>query len=128
MQVAIFVVLVLILVVMAPWVLALAAAAVVAYGIWVVVTGLVFFLLSLGLAAYYGYKSRRPTISSELEATIKRVNDEYRRKQAEAGESTRAVVVDPVKQKPKKLISCRVCSAEIEKFSLFCPVCGKNPI
>lgn len=126
MQVAILVVLILILVVMAPWILAVAAAAVVAYGLWVIVTGVVFFLLIIGMAWFHCAQSRRPVISIETEMEIERVNEEFRRKEADRVKSE--VISDPGKDKPRRLIACRSCSAEIEKFSMFCPVCGKKPI
>lgn len=126
MQIAILAVLILILVVMAPWLLAVAAAAAVAYGLWVVITGVTFFLLLVGVTWYHGAKSRRPVISTETEMAIERVNEEFRRKAAEQADD--AVASKPVQVKPKRLITCRSCSAGIEKFSMFCPVCGKKPI
>ncbi|WJO30974.1 hypothetical protein [Pseudomonas monteilii] len=128
MQIAILVVLVLILVVIAPWMLAVLAAAAVAYGLWVVVTGLVFFVLFVGIVGWQGIQARKPVISSKTEKAIERANEEFRRKEAEKASVTSAISSEPVQDKPRKLIKCRSCSAEIEKFSMFCPVCGKKPI
>ena len=128
MQLAILVVLILILVSISPWVLALAAAAVVAYGVWVVAVGVVFFVISVGLAWYHGYQTRKPVISSETERAIERVNEEFRQREAEQASSIVSAPSEPAQGKPRRLIVCRSCSAEIEKFSMFCPVCGKKPI
>ncbi|MEC4024535.1 MULTISPECIES: hypothetical protein [Pseudomonas] len=126
MQIAILVVLTLILIVLAPWLLAVVAAAAVAYGLWVVVTGVVFFLLLVGVTWYHGVQSRRPVISSKTEMAIQRANEEFRRKQAE--QAAEDVPEEPAQEKPRRLIACRSCSAKIEKFSMFCPACGKKPI
>ncbi|MBF8765331.1 MULTISPECIES: hypothetical protein [Pseudomonas] len=126
MQIAILAVLILILIVLAPWLLAVVAAAAVAYGLWVVVTGVAFFLLLIGVTWYHGVKSRRPLISSKTEMAIQRVNEEFRRKQAE--HAAEDVPNESAQEKPRRLIACRSCSAKIEKFSMFCPACGKKPI
>ncbi|AZL69201.1 hypothetical protein [Pseudomonas oryziphila] len=128
MQLAILVVLILILVCISPWVLALAAAAVVAYGVWVVAIGVVFFVIAVGMAWHHGYWARKPVISSESERAIERVNEEFRRKEAEQASATASAPSEPAQAKSIRLIICRSCSAEVEKFSMFCPVCGKKPI
>ncbi|NQD77016.1 hypothetical protein [Pseudomonas sp. CM27] len=128
MQIAILVVLILILIVIAPWMLAVVAAAAVAYGLWVVTAGVVFFVLLAGLSLYHGIKARKPVISSKTERAIERANEEFRRKEAEQAAATNPAPLEPVQNKPRKLVVCRSCSAEIEKFSMFCPVCGKKPI
>ncbi|WP_369991321.1 hypothetical protein [Pseudomonas xanthosomatis] len=125
MQLAILIVLILILVSISPWVLALAAAAVVAYGIWVVVVGVAFFVMVVGMAWFHGFQARRPVISTKTERAIERANEEFRRREAEQVSS---VAAEPEPVKPRKLTTCRSCSASIEKFTMFCPVCGKKPI
>ncbi|HDS0941430.1 TPA: hypothetical protein QDZ12_004753 [Pseudomonas putida] len=127
MQIAILVVLILILVSISPWVLGLVVAAAVAYGVWVVALGVAFFLIAVGVACYHGFQSNRPVISSDTERAIERANNEFRRKEAERAQVDQAAV-EPVPVKQRKMIICRSCSAEIEKFSMFCPVCGKKPI
>jgi len=127
MQIAILVVLTLILIVLAPWLLAVVAAAAVAYGLWVVITGVAFFLLLVGVTWYHSVQSRRPLISSKTEMAIQRANEEFRRKQAEQS-AAEDMPEEQAQEKPRRLMACRSCSANIEKFSMYCPACGKKPI
>lgn len=128
MQIAILVVLILILASISPWVIALAAAIAVAYGIWVVVAAVLFVLMAIFCAWFHAFRERKPMISRETERTIELVNEEFRRRAAEEASCAVSKPKDPAQANPRRLIICRSCSAEIEKYSMFCPVCGKKPI
>lgn len=123
MQKAILCVLILIAVILAPWLLVPLIAFVVAYGAWLALAAalLVLFLLVLALKDKLFAPSR-----GSIDSVAQESNERYREK-VEAAELLKAAEPPRPKQKPRTKVSCSKCHAEIERHSMFCPACGKDP-
>lgn len=142
---AILCVLILILVVLAPWLLvpitALVAALVTAYGL--------FLMVALGLLVVVGIALlfiRKPKTSGEsLRDRNKEFNRKYieqakkddlarERRETAAGDKTENLATPVEKDLLKKpaphsprMIKCPHCEESIPKYGLWCPKCGKDP-
>ncbi len=135
MQLAILIVLLLILLVLAPWLLGVIAVAAAAYGAWIVagfvltVVASVIFLMLPGL--FQGLFSSRK-ISSNVEQQIAEANRIYREKEAarrEPEEQEQRLCSEAIeKGKASSFVQCKSCSAEIQRYGMYCPKCGKSPI
>lgn len=123
MQKAILCVLILIAVILAPWLLVPIIALVVAYGAWLAVAAivLVLFLLALTLKDKLFAADRGSIDKMAWES-----NERYREKVA-AAERLKAAEPPKPEQKLRKKVNCSQCRAEIERHSMYCPACGKDP-
>ncbi|NNA32568.1 hypothetical protein [Pseudomonas lundensis] len=130
MQIAILLVLVVIAVILAPWLLGVAAIAVAAYGLWVavgMVIAAVVFVLVIGVMMF---SSRSQPSSGRTEQMIAEVNQKHREKeaaeQAAARENIALEQAEVETIKKARVMECPHCSASIAKHSLYCALCGKN--
>lgn len=135
MQLAILLVLILIAVILAPWLLGVIAALVVAYGLWLVIAGVISLSVVALFLLVYGLKQGffpKPAVSSAIELKIAEANDQYRAKEAEkrAVNKQENLVreAERVRVREKRMTTCKKCEASIEKHSMYCPKCGKSPV
>lgn len=135
MQRAILVVLILIAVILAPWLLGVIAALIVAYGFWLVVTASLTFAVTVLFLLIYalnkGFFSRK-TGPSMIDQQIVEVNKQHRANEAakRAISNNRESLIDKQAELAvkKKMGTCKSCEASIEKYSMYCPKCGKSPV
>lgn len=135
MQLAILVVLIVIAVILAPWLLGVFAFLVAAYGLWLVVIAITsaavvgIFLTAYGLRRGFFHKS---VASSMIEQQIAVANAQHRAKEAariaveNKERDQRQEVGDSVV--PARMTICKNCQSSIQKYSMYCPLCGKSPV
>lgn len=135
MLLAILLVLILIACILAPWLIPFALAAVSLYGVFIVVIGAVVVSVTVGGFVIFVVgqvlQSRRDNqkrIESEIKISrqIEESNRIFREKErlAEIEKSMAAASEKPV---IRMKIVCQSCTAEIDRASMYCPVCGKAP-
>lgn len=129
MQKAILCVLILIAVILAPWLLVPMIALVVAYGAWLAVAAivLVLFLLALTLKDKLFAANHK-----SIDRVARESNERYREKVAaaerlKAAERTFAAEPSKPERKPRTKVNCSQCQSEIDRHSMYCPACGKDP-
>lgn len=133
MQLAILIVLVLILLVLAPWLIGVIAVLAAAYGVWLVAAFVISIVVGVVCVLIYalGTSFSKPrAVSSSTEAKIAEANRAYREKEAARRELERQeqLKYDEIIERTKasRLIACKSCHASIEKHGPYCPVCGKS--
>ena len=135
MQFAILLVLILIAVILAPSLLGVIAALIVAYGFWPVVTASLTFAVTVLFLLIYalnkGFFSRKAGRSA-IDQQIAEANKQHRANEAakRAISSNRESLIDTQAERvvKKKMGACKNCKASIEKYSMYCPKCGKSPV
>lgn len=135
MQLAILLVLILIAVILAPWLLGVIAALIVAYGLWLVIAGVISLSVVAVFLLVYGLKHEffpKPDVSSAIEQKIAEVNSQYRAKEAAKRMVNKQVHLaqneELVRVREKRMTTCKKCESSIEKHSMYCPKCGKSPV
>jgi membrane protein implicated in regulation of membrane protease activity len=135
MQLAILLVLILIAVILAPWLLGVIAIVVAAYGLWLVAAFALTIAAGIVILVVYSLRHglfQKRDMSSRMGQKIAEANRLHRVKEA-AQRSVAAqeeLKYQEILDRAKKAstATCKSCSASIEKYSMYCPKCGKSPI
>lgn len=131
MQLLIVLLLVLIVFILAPWMIWVAAAGVAAWGLWLLIGGgviLIATVIGLTWASLSGRLSDSKAKSS-MDRKIAEANEIIRAKEAakaSGAESVERSESSALKVKAKPSIDCAHCGREMPKFEMFCPACGKD--
>lgn len=123
MQIAILAVLALIACILAPWLLGVLVAGIALYGIWLVIGLIVSIIVGALCLLWFVLSPPRRSRPSRTEQMISEANLQTRAKEAVERLEHEAVLAQP--KKTVKTVACASCNAEIAKYSLYCPVCGK---
>ncbi|MCA4960995.1 zinc ribbon domain-containing protein [Pseudomonas sp. Y24-6] len=140
MQILIVILLAIIAISVAPWIVGLLALGLGAYGVVIAIGAGLAAALLLAVGLWHLIAMLRSDLKkrkiaeqqrTDLEKTLRdqAINALESKRRAEAREAEIALEADRKEQaRVKRLVPCPHCASQIAKGSMFCPVCGKQPI
>lgn len=140
MQIIIVILLAIIAIAVAPWIIGVFALAAGTYVVALAIAAalaitLLISVLIWGWVSKLRYKSKEKQLSEKYRVDLERtaaelaISSQHARRRAEVKAKEAALEAERKEQeRVRRLVLCPHCSSKIAKGSMFCPVCGKQPL